>query len=64
MTNQVTGVVESAVYTGELVSSTVRVGPHLIALNRFARGASIAPGDTVTLGWQPEDAVLIPEPAA
>ena len=61
--NRATGVVESVVYTGELISSAVRVGPHLIAVNRFARGRLIAAGDEVTLGWQAEDAIVIPESA-
>jgi hypothetical protein len=39
------------------------VGPHLIAVNRFARGRLIAPGDAVTLGWHADDAIVIPEPA-
>ncbi|WP_342364342.1 ABC transporter ATP-binding protein [Terrarubrum flagellatum] len=58
--NEVEGTVESAVYTGELVSSSVRVGPHLIAVNRLARGRDIAPGEKVTLGWRAEDAIIIP----
>jgi len=61
--NRASGIVESVVYTGELISSAVRVGPYLIAVNRFARGRQIAPGDEVTLGWRAEDAIIIPEPA-
>jgi putative spermidine/putrescine transport system ATP-binding protein len=58
--NRVAGIVESVVYTGEVVSSSVRVGPHLIAVNRFARGRLIAPGDAVTLGWQAADMIVLP----
>jgi putative spermidine/putrescine transport system ATP-binding protein len=61
--NQVSGVVEGVVYTGELVSVTVRVGPRLIAVNRFARGRAVAPGDAVTLGWRAEDAIVVPDAA-
>ncbi len=61
--NRVAGIVESVVYTGEVVSSSVRVGPHLIAVNRFARGRLIAPGDAVTLGWQAADMIVLPDAA-
>ena len=46
---------------GELINIAVRVGQHLIAVNRFAGGPPHAPGDKVTLGWRADDAIVIPD---
>jgi putative spermidine/putrescine transport system ATP-binding protein len=54
------GIVETSVYTGELIACTVRIGRHAIALDHFARGAPPAPGQAVRIGWRAEDVILLP----
>jgi putative spermidine/putrescine transport system ATP-binding protein len=62
--NVADGIVESVVYTGERVSTQVRVGEHRVTVNGFARGQQKLPGDAARLGWGEDDVVVIPRPTA
>jgi putative spermidine/putrescine transport system ATP-binding protein len=57
------GVIETVAYTGEKILIGVRAGDHTIAVSIFARGAIPPVGERVRIGWQAEDAIVLPGPA-
>jgi hypothetical protein len=66
MTNRINGIVIDSTYAGDALAISVRLnnGSVLRVKRSLADGlgpAHVAPGTEVTIGWQPEACMLLPE---